>query len=301
MNQPQRPVRSSWWHGTAGHIEGRTNIHIGTYEAAKQALEARIGVPADGVPWDGTREYGKTLLAGSATLKRLGLHETGYNAGYCESGPHKPLSQKDAYPNGTATHSDHTPISPTAKPDIFQVCIVGPMLNDRYNPKTDTQANSLMNGQIKRGRAKNGYYYVNAGEDAGSISAVVPTSAHLVRITADNPIPFVVLEPHDLKHIADVAAKIQKKRNRKNVCAEAANAIEDCFRHQAVAGFYIGPDHRKMNKNLPHCWNQLDDGTIIDGTANQFPLAADEPMPRIVAPNDPRQAWYVWITDNINA
>jgi len=31
-------------------------LHIGSYEAAKEAIEARIGVPARG-EWDGSREY----------------------------------------------------------------------------------------------------------------------------------------------------------------------------------------------------------------------------------------------------
>ena len=52
-----------WYHGSvSGDLRGgRTGLHLGTYEAATQALEARIGVPAEG-EWDGKREYGKTKL-----------------------------------------------------------------------------------------------------------------------------------------------------------------------------------------------------------------------------------------------
>ena len=44
------------------------------------------------------------------------------------------------------------------------------------------KANGFMSGQIKRGTAKRGYYYTQVGEDAGSISAVVPNAAHIERI-----------------------------------------------------------------------------------------------------------------------
>jgi hypothetical protein len=60
-----------WYHGTAsGDLRGgRSGLHVGTYEAAKEALDATIGIPAKG-DWDGTREYGKTLLAGKKKTER---------------------------------------------------------------------------------------------------------------------------------------------------------------------------------------------------------------------------------------
>src|ERR1035437_9035982 len=75
-----------FWHGSpSGDMRGSEyGLHIGTHEAAKQALEARIGVKADGTDWNGTEEYGKTKLAGKKTLKKLdpkGNLETGHNSG----------------------------------------------------------------------------------------------------------------------------------------------------------------------------------------------------------------------------
>jgi hypothetical protein len=53
----------TFYHGsTDKNLAGKKGIHIGTYKACKQALEARIGVPAEG-EWDGTREYGKTFTS----------------------------------------------------------------------------------------------------------------------------------------------------------------------------------------------------------------------------------------------
>jgi len=54
-----------FWHGSpSGDLRGSAyGLHVGSFAAAEQALNARIGVPAEG-SWDGTREYGKTLLAG---------------------------------------------------------------------------------------------------------------------------------------------------------------------------------------------------------------------------------------------
>ena len=62
---------SIFYHGsTDKNLEGKNGIHIGTKLAATQALESRIGVPSDG-EWDGTREYGKTLLAGKKRLNEI--------------------------------------------------------------------------------------------------------------------------------------------------------------------------------------------------------------------------------------
>jgi hypothetical protein len=48
-----------FWHGSpSGDLRGgKSGLHVGTKEAAKQALEARIGIPADGKGWSGDREY----------------------------------------------------------------------------------------------------------------------------------------------------------------------------------------------------------------------------------------------------
>jgi len=169
-----------FYHGSTNkNFEGKKGIHIGTKLAATQALQARIGVPAKG-EWDGTREYGKTLLAGKNSLKRkdkeLGYFcETGFNCG-------NDVPENDYYPNQRnerATYSDGTQIPYNSKPVVFPVRIIGNMTNTPRNPHNDITANSLMVRNLKLGNARSGYYYVNDGEDSGSISAVVPNKSFL--------------------------------------------------------------------------------------------------------------------------
>ena len=172
-----------FFHGsTDKNLEGKNGIHIGTKLAATQALEARIGVPSDGV-WDGTREYGETLLAGKLRLiqieKERGYYLiSGYNCG-------KDIPEEDYYPterNYRATYSDGTPIPFNCKPIIFPVQIIGIMSNTPYKPHSDNKANSMMIRNLKIGNAKSGYFYTNIGEDAGSISAVVPNASFLKKL-----------------------------------------------------------------------------------------------------------------------
>lgn len=160
-----------FYHGsTDKNLDGKRGIHIGTKLACTEALEARIGVPADG-EWDGTREYGKTLLAGKKTLSLP--HNRWKNTGFnCGNRPYE-----DYYPTDIeerATYSDRTPIPFECKPCIFPVKIIGNMKNTYNSPCSDNKANSIMLRQLKLGNAKNGYYYINDAEDVGSISAVVP-------------------------------------------------------------------------------------------------------------------------------
>ena len=56
--------------------------------------------------------------------------------------------------------------------------IKGKMTSHPHTPRTDMAANAIM----KRKGIKQGIYYVNEGEDAGSISAVVPSVEHLEQI-----------------------------------------------------------------------------------------------------------------------
>jgi len=143
---------------------------VGTYAAAKQALEAAIGVPAEG-EWDGSRKYGETLLAGKKLLRQKGPYlESGYN---CDA------PEVDYFPDGKATYSDGSPVSLECSPVIFPVVIVGEMTNTPQNPHSDERANASMRAQIKRGSARRGYFYTNISEDAGSVSAVVPGALHL--------------------------------------------------------------------------------------------------------------------------
>lgn len=167
----------TFFHGsTDKDLSGKKGIHIGTHEAAKQALEARIGVPAKG-EWDGTREYGQTLLAGKKSLAKPEnkWKSTGYNVG-------SDLPDDDYYPGDRdykATYSDRTEIPMDCKPIIFEVRIIGRMTNTTSTPHEDFKANGMMNRALKKGNAKSGFYYENVGEDAGSISAVVPDKSFL--------------------------------------------------------------------------------------------------------------------------
>jgi len=171
---------SIFYHGsTDKNLKGKKGIHIGTKLAATQALEARIGVPADG-EWDGKRVYGKTLLAGKKRLKELELTRgyfltTGFQC-------RKDLPEENYYPTESkqrAVYSDGTKISFNCKPIIFPVKIVGRMTNSPSHPHNDIKANSMMMRNLKMKNAKSGYYYVNISEDEGSISAVVPDASFL--------------------------------------------------------------------------------------------------------------------------
>lgn len=168
----------TFYHGsTDKSFGGKRGIHVGTKEAATQALEARIGVPAEG-EWDGTREYGKTLLAGKKRLREDPKNRwkcTGFNCG-------SDVPEEDYYPakrEHKATYSDQTEVSMDCKPIVFPVRIVGRMTNSPVRPHSDTTANAMMNRNLRAGNAKSGYYYINDGEDAGSISAVVPNGSFL--------------------------------------------------------------------------------------------------------------------------
>jgi hypothetical protein len=168
-----------WWHGTpSGDLRGGPwGLHVGSRQAAKEALEARIGIPVQG-EWDGTREYGKTLVAGRKTLAARGIYPTGYSVD---------VPDEDHYPPvGKTKFMSGEQVLPTHKPDLFPLRIVGPMSNTVHAPHADAKANGLMAGQMKRGTAKRGYYYSNVGEDAGSISAVVPGPDHVQRLFEPN-------------------------------------------------------------------------------------------------------------------
>lgn len=165
-----------FYHGTAsGDLRGGVaGLHIGTYEAAKQALEATIGFRADGKDWDGKLVYGKTLLAGKKKLKEFGPYTiTGYN---CD------VPDEDFYPTKIkyrAEFSNGELIPFTCKPKIIKVQIIGPMTNIPGNPRTDDRANMIMRRELKKGTAKKGYFYNNKAEDSGSISAVVPNGSYI--------------------------------------------------------------------------------------------------------------------------
>lgn len=167
-----------WWHGSpSGDLRGGViGLHLGTKAAALDALRARIGVPADGSMWDGTKEYGKTLLAGQNTLNRMGKYlVTGYNsrAPMDDYYPHE-------HPEGFPTVGAGVPVDPKWKPFLRPFKIVGPMTNSPSRPHGDSRANGMMKASLTKGNAKNGYYYTNDAEDSGSVSAVVPNGSHVI-------------------------------------------------------------------------------------------------------------------------
>lgn len=188
-----------FWHGSpSGELVGsRNGLHVGTYEAARDALEARIGTPADGRPWDGTRAYGETPL----NMDQVShvFHPHGDRPGGTFT--RKVNKQPPELPSGRAVYGDGTPIPLDAKPNLFPVRIVGPMSNTPETPRPDYKANGYMRAQITRGSAKRGYYYSNQGEGVTidpltgnvkySISAVVPNGGtHLERLDrAQHPFP----------------------------------------------------------------------------------------------------------------
>jgi hypothetical protein len=173
-----------WWHGSvSGDMRGgKTGLHLGAKAAAEDALHASIGFPAEGT-WDGTREYGKTLLAGKKRILAMNPYGiTGRNV-------HAPDEDYYAHehPDGPLKYSDGTPVPLDAKPSIKPFNITGGMTNSIHNPHQDWKANGYMAAAKKRGNAKNGYFYKNESEDYGSISAVVPNGDHVQEITQDQP------------------------------------------------------------------------------------------------------------------
>jgi hypothetical protein len=179
-----------WYHGSPTGFPGLTGqIHVGTYRAARMALEARIGVPADGKGWDGSREYGKTLLAGKDTLEAFENGTKPYYNKWPQSGHNSgdDVPRHDYLP-GERTRvptmgRDKTPMSMDFHPAVRAYQINGPMKNTPDKPYSDTTANRLANAQQTKGNGKNGFYYKNDGEDSGSISAVVPSYTHLTGMT----------------------------------------------------------------------------------------------------------------------
>ena len=105
-----------WWHGSgSGDLRGgKTGLHLGTREAAANALNARIGWPAEG-SWDGKRKYGETLLAGQKRLNAMGPYNiTGHNVDAPKEDyyPHQHPKTPDVSP-GVPMRAD---MSPSIKP-----------------------------------------------------------------------------------------------------------------------------------------------------------------------------------------
>lgn len=195
---PWREITAShdgvFWHGSpSGEFVGSpVGLHVGTFEAARDALEARIGTPADGKPWDGTRAYGETMLNRDQARHEFQPDKTWKRV---------VTKRPPELPSGKAQYGDGTSIPLDAKPDLFPVRITGPMSNTPDTPHPDYKANGYMRAQLTRGTAKRGYYYDNVGEGVvrdpltgnlkPNISAVVPNGGtHLERLDrSQHPYP----------------------------------------------------------------------------------------------------------------
>lgn len=227
-----------WYHGTPDvrhwHA-GRTGIHIGTREAAKQALEARIGAPAEG-EWDGTREYGPTPLRSN-----WGGPQGSPGSGASYRAARAASEGGDPDIHLYARHGNGDKIADDARPHIFPVRLRGPMTNTPDTPHEDFKANGLMAGQLKRGRAKSGYFYRNVSEDEGSISAVVPSAAHLERLD----------EPKTAGLLAYFAA--WHPGPQEDLLAHFA-AVGDPAVPEAFANPYHGTERFGGNPEFSHTW-----------------------------------------------
>src|ERR1035437_4098542 len=113
-----------WYHGSPTGFPGLNGpIHVGTESAARQALEARIGVPADLQGWSGNREYGKTLLAGEDTLNKIERGDTPYYNHYPKSGFNCDAPKEDYYAPkmptmGGTSRGSGTPMTPDMRPAV---------------------------------------------------------------------------------------------------------------------------------------------------------------------------------------
>jgi hypothetical protein len=147
-------------------------VHVGTERAARIALEARIGTPADGYGWGGGKEYGKTLLAGQDTLRKMGqitdvFGASGYNSG---------APKQDYYPTertDRAKFSSGTPVDFNSRPAVRAYQITGKM----GRVTTDARANAMA-----KSLKQSGVFYRNEAEDSGHLSAVVPNKAWLTMV-----------------------------------------------------------------------------------------------------------------------
>ena len=167
------------WHGSPSGIMPIGGVHVGTKEAARQALEARIGIPTSGKGWIGDTVYGETPLLGKSEIDSI------YPGEYRVTGYNSEAPDNTHFATGNATYSGDVPIPLDVMPANRPYMITGDMTNAPRSPLSDMRANAQMKGQLTKGNAKRGYYYKNEGEDEGSISAVVPSQDHLLPLSPE--------------------------------------------------------------------------------------------------------------------
>lgn len=140
--------------GVVGMKVAKYGLHVGTKRAALEALSARVGSAGD-------RPTGATTARTTDAELQDTLENTRRNP---------KMSGKASYSDGSKVYAPD--------PKVIGGRVSGKMTNTPRTPHEDFKANGMMAGQLKRGRAKSGYYYQNVGEDAGSISAVLPSRDH---------------------------------------------------------------------------------------------------------------------------
>lgn len=165
-----------FWHSSPdGDLRGGdVGLHLGTKEAARQALHARIGFRADGKDWDGTQRYGDTLLMGKKRIPEVwGPYAvTGYNA--------MDAPDEDHYPTGDASYGARGQKVPmSARPTLAEFAVVKPIEDHVYSDdEAHDRIREVLRG-MRRGGEGVGVYYENKGEDSGSISVIVPDQSWL--------------------------------------------------------------------------------------------------------------------------
>jgi hypothetical protein len=228
----------AFWHGTpSGDLSGGiTGLHVGTKQAAMVALEARIGIPADGKGWNGDKEYGKTLLAGR---DRIEANEFGK---YRLSGYNVDAPNEDYYPTKMPTVGKDTPVNPKWKPWIRPVLIVGEMTNTQRSPISDAAANR----KIQR---KRGAFYTNEGEDVGSVSAVLP-NGDSVRVKLADPVTY-----DDAGNVIPLSQRFNPKtsdiRFMPERPVEEERIVSATYTDPRTGEVREGVNHKEANPNAP--------------------------------------------------
>ena len=188
-------AHNTFWHGTpSGDLKGGTQgLHVGTKQAARDALNATIGFRADGKDWDGTEEYGDVLLAGQDRIKEI--DKWGITGSNCDF-PKENFKLKDRPDIAKKIkHSNGDVIPLNRRPTIVPVRVNGKMWHKNL---TDESANLTMRKKLQKGEAKHGYYYKNEGEDSGSISAVVPDERHISMVPSKERLKKIWHEHHGI-------------------------------------------------------------------------------------------------------
>ena len=252
-----------FWHGSpSGSLQGAKNgLHVGTFEAARQALNARIGIPAEGY-WDGTREYGKTLIAGRKRIEqteRYGM--SGYNASPPDE-DYYPTQVKHRAAYGSDWNS-RTEVPFDVWPSILPYRIVGKMTNRPHSPHDDFKANGYMRAAQTKGVAKSGYYYQNKAEDSGSISAVVPNGgAHLEPITeAERRVDDRHIVESALNERAELIGDLQTQRDPslQQVIGLLKRSAEQSLRGIVVGGsVYVWDAYDGYHEQVYHALTGVD-------------------------------------------